>query len=220
MALVATASTTVRNKNILMVVLCAVFAAWFGYDGLIGWPAVNDDTVQKTKIQYRDKVREDLRAKVDAWPGWNQATAAERDAMNRIILDSNINAESKWHSPLDILFQRVLTVGLIVVTGAAVWWVIRCQKRRATADENSLSPAPGVSIPWEAIKTVDNTRWQKSGIVKLTYTDSAGVERPAVLDEYHLDNLRPILQELATRANNAQFIPPPETPADAPAAQG
>ena len=116
----------------------------------------------------------------------------------------------KFHNALDLLVQKLIAGGLVLITAWSVWRFFACQKRRATADEEALSPAPGVSIPWDAIRLVDNTRWQKSGIVTVTYTDSAGQEDSAVLDSYNLDNLRPILQELAIRAHKAEFVPPPE----------
>lgn len=215
MQLVAPASKTVRNKNLLIVVLCAVFAGWFGYDGWIGWPASNDKTVDAARNKYMGTIPEQLKKHVQNWAGWNESNYDEQKIVSEIITGANINTEVKWHSPLDIIVQKVITVSLFVLTGVALWWVLHCQKRCAAADDNALSPAPGLSIPWEAITKVDNTRWKKSGIVYVTYTDPAGPEKRAVLDDYLLDDLRPILQELASRAHSAEFIPRPDAPSDA-----
>ena len=47
MAFVARASTTVRNKNLLIILMCAVFFVWFTYDGFVGYPRNNDRLVNR-----------------------------------------------------------------------------------------------------------------------------------------------------------------------------
>jgi hypothetical protein len=47
--------------------------------------------------------------------------------------------------------------------------------------------------------------------VTISYTDAAGQGQSAILDDYDLDNLPVLLEEVAERAINATFDPPLET---------
>jgi hypothetical protein len=217
MSLVATASKEVRNKNLILIALCAVFTAWFGWDGFYGWPKVNDETAKAVLEQpaHRAKLEEyatanpleNARELYEKWPGWKNMSTEQQESAARFISAKSIPLS--MHSHLDILAQQLITGGLLLATGAAVWWYFRCQKRRVEADDNGISPYPGEVIAWDAIRKVDNTRWKKSGKVFLTYVDASGTEQEALLDDYHLDKLRPILQLLAEKAHHAEFIPPP-----------
>jgi hypothetical protein len=100
-------------------------------------------------------------------------------------------------------------LGLMAAVGVSVWWFLRCQQRRAKADERTVSPAPGVVIPWEKIKVVDNTRWKKAGIVDITYEDEKGEVRTAKFDDYELERepLIEILDVMGAKAQGAEFLP-------------
>ena len=49
MPLVARASTTVRNKNFLVIAMVAVFLVMFAYDGFYGYARKNDRLVEYMK---------------------------------------------------------------------------------------------------------------------------------------------------------------------------
>ena len=212
MAIVATASTTVRNKNLIFTLMCIAFTVWFGYDGLRRYPAANDRVVAIMAANARAGVGADKEqlAKLEGWPGWAQATSAERADVDAIVKATNAEG---WHSAFDIRLQIYLTIGLAVVSLAAIARFLHGQRRRAIADENGLSPEPGLIIPWSDITKIDNTRWNKMGIVDLEYSGADGKIHRTLLDSYSLDDLPPLLNELATRADKAQFIPPVGDPA-------
>jgi hypothetical protein len=215
MQLVATASKEVRNKNIILVALCAVFTVLFVYDGWIGWPEANNAFVKEVKEKYAPKIDEYSRTQAgggakevfDNWKGWNHATDAEQDLVSGMKTATSV--PPAVHTRLDILTQKLIAGGLILATSAAVWRLMRCQKRRVRADDDGIAPEPGQWVRWDAIKKVDNTAWKKSGKVYITYIDSTGAERVSLLDDYHLDGLRPILQLVADKATQAEFIAPP-----------
>lgn len=213
----ATASKSIFRRNLLLVGLFVAFTVWFAYDGFVGYAADNDRMVEMMKApqgQFADKVLPENRALVSSWPGWKNATAAQRQQLDANVQAHNLSSSAKWHTPLSIVVQQLIVGGLVLSTLGALWWVWHCQQRHAYADDNGVSPAKGVYIPWEAIKVVDNRRWKKTGIVDVTYTD-AEAEKTAHFDEEHLDNLRPVLQEMAARATKGEFIAPaePEAPA-------
>jgi hypothetical protein len=132
--------------------------------------------------------------------------------------ESHITLEG-WKGPFDVWLQRLLAWCLLGCVGAATGWVVHCQRRRAIAEEGTVSPAPGVVIPWEKITRVDNTRWKTMGIVDITYMDEKGVSREADFDDYKLQRepLLAILDQLGEKAVNAEFLPKEEPAADVPA---
>ena len=115
-----------------------------------------------------------------------------------------------WKNPFDIQLQRWIVLGLAAATAASLWWFLHCQKRRAIAEESTVSPAPGVVVAWDKITRVDNTRWKKMGIVEITFSDSQGHAHKAKFDDYELERepLLAILDQLAEKAAvHAEFIP-------------
>ena len=153
-----------------------------------------------------------FRPELDAWKGWNNETAEKRDDMNMIATESSrVGRVEGGKGPLDLTVQRWIVLGLGLAVIAAVWWLLRCQQRRVTADEGGVSPARDVTIPWGKIQVVDNTRW-KSGIVEITYVDEKGEKRKAKFDDYEVERepLIEILDLLGEKAAGAEFLPKEE----------
>lgn len=223
--LIATASTTVRNKNLIMIAMCLVFLGLFGYDAFWGYPKKNDALVaqmlRNAKAAQEDPAKgnglkaDDLTV-LSRWPappgGWNEAPTSLRDEFTLEFRDHRHLAEG-WKSSPDIFVQQICAGFLVLANGAAIAWFLRCQKRRVTADDMMLSPEPGVAIPWVNITKVDNLQWKKKGIVTLEYCDAAGAPQSELLDDYLVDNLVPILEMLAQKADKAEFVNPPEAAA-------
>jgi hypothetical protein len=206
---IATASKSYSRRILLMVLLCAGVGAWFCYDGWSTYPTRNDAIVKNVlhnpkgeEYTYLDTFKN--------WPGYQSATAEQIATMDDTTKKSQID---EWKTARDIFWQRVLGAGVCVVSLVILGWYFKYRSKRASADETGLSPAPGVTVPWGSITTVDNTRWEKSGIVTVTWKDAAGAEQSAKLDEYDLDHLVPVLMEIEKHATSATFIPPPGTPA-------
>jgi hypothetical protein len=221
MALIARASKTVRNKNALIILMCAVFLGWFAYDGYITYPQGNDRFVAKMRDEgIKDgRVDEKFLSDLKAWTTWQNESAASRQNMDNIVKSSQNRMDvSVWKSPFDITLQREIVYGLVVVIAAAIWWFVHCQKRRAIAEDTTVSPAQGLIVPWDKITLVDNTRWKSSGIVEITFPGPDGKPRKAKFDDYELERepLLDILDLLAQNAVNAEFIPKEEPDTDSP----
>jgi len=215
--IMARATNTVRNKNIAMLVLCVVFLGWFAYDGFSHWPARNDGVVTYMKGMTEDdppRLDPKYRTELEAWKGWNHETTETRGRMHAIATEAaRTGRVDTWKGPLDMAVQRWIVLGLIGAVAAATWWLLRCQKRRAIANESGVSPARGVEIPWDKIELVDNTRWKSAGIVEITYTDAQGNKKKAKFDDYETERepLIQILDLIAEKAVKAEFIPKEET---------
>jgi len=206
MAIVATASKDLRNRYLIIIVACFVFAAWFAYDGFKGWPEKNDAAVKQLVQMAKggQGLGPDQLSVLLNWPGWSAATADQKAQISSIPVSKNVG----WHSAFEIQFQQGSVFALLLATAALIAWFMKVQRRRAIADESSLSPEPGLTIPWDAITKIDNTRWKKKGIVDLEYRDAAGQICKTKLDDFLLDGLRPLLNEVQEHAKNAEFISP------------
>jgi hypothetical protein len=210
--LIARASTTVRNKNIAMIVLCVGFLCWFAYDGFYAWPQRDDNLVGYMKGMTEEsppRLDPKYRPLLDSWKGWNNETPEARQKMSEIAHTGHVE---NWKNTLDMSLQRWIVAGLVFAVIGTIWWTIRCQQRRVIADENSVSPAKGVDIPWDKIKVVDNARWKSSGIVTITYSDPHGQTRQAKFDDYETERepLIQILDLMGEKAQSAQFLPKEE----------
>jgi hypothetical protein len=213
--LIARASNTVRNKNLLIVAMCVLFAVWFAYDGWIGWPQRNDRLVTGMIDESKtssSKITPDTLPILEAWPTWAQANTSQRQQMADV---AKLNGRDEFKSETDILVQKLIVLGLSLASIGSIGWFLHCQKRRAIAEADTVSPSPGVIIPWTDITTVDNTRWKKSGIVDITYQQPNGGSAKAKFDDYELDRepLLLILDQLSERATRAEFLPKEEPPA-------
>ena len=208
--LIARASSTVRNKNLLIVLMCLGMACWFAYDGWIGWPGNNDKLVAgpiATRV-HDDPMYTQYQPVLDGWHGWNAADSKARLEISNLARATNVEG---WKTETDIRNQQYIVCALLAATAGAIWWFVHCQKRRVIAEGETVSPSPGVVLPWSKITVVDNTRWKTMGIVQITYDVGAGPQK-AKFDDYETDRepLLLILDQLAEKAVNAEFIPKEE----------
>jgi hypothetical protein len=209
MPIVARASRGYAVRILIMAGLCAVFAFWFAYDGVIGWPK-RDDTLVQYMVDHPNPHIDSPQAVtiLHEWPGFKKATSDQIKEMGDLAKSSGID---EWKTELDLFWQRAIVVGLVLGTAGTLYFYRRYTRKRAVADDAGLSPAHGIMIPWANITKIDNTQWDKRGIVTISYTDAAGQGQSAILDDYDLDNLPVLLEEVAERAINATFDPPLET---------
>ncbi|HUO08452.1 MAG TPA: hypothetical protein VM008_09155 [Phycisphaerae bacterium] len=208
--IIARASSTVRNKNLLIVLMCLAMACWFAYDGFIGWPSRNNQLVDgpiSTRIKDDPMYAQYLPVLTD-WKGWNDSDAHTRDVMSGIA--HALNTEG-WKTDTDISNQKYIVIALAIATLASIVWFAHCQRRRAIAQGDTVSPSPGIIIPWQKITLVDNNRWKSMGIVTITYDIGEGPKK-AKFDDYETERepLLMILDQLAEKAVNAEFIPKDE----------
>ena len=217
MALVARASRTVRLKNLIILLMCLVFFGLFFRDGYFTYPARNDGKVAELlRPENLAKISPETRALAQDWVtlgGWKQVPSEMHERMDAALKSEAKNVSTEgWKGPFDVRLQQLLAWGLLGCLGASIWWFVHCQRRRAIAEEATVSPAPGVVIPWGKITRVDNTRWKTVGIVDISYTDERGVSRQADFDDYKLQRepLLAILDELGEKAVNAEFVPKEE----------
>jgi hypothetical protein len=202
------------TKNLIIVLMCLVFAGLFAYDGFFGWPE-NNDRVMAFINQQAILGKVEDRPEYRDWTTWNHESPEARAKMDDIV-DSKktiINVEG-WHRVFNITLQRWIASGLLLILAGAMWRFIAQMRLRVAANDGTVSPKQGLAIPWEKITKVDNTEWRSYGIVEITYTDAGGASATAQFDDYKTERepLLKILDMLAEKAVNAEFIPKEEEP--------
>ena len=223
--LIARASKWFSFKNLMIVLMCLGAAGWFAYDGWIRWPGNNDRLVTSTMTTMLNdgRLAEEHRPQIEAWNkggGWNTESKQSQEKMTNLALEAaKTGPVEGWKSPTDILTQRIIVLALLIASLVALWRLIHFARQRAIATPDSVSPSPGIVIPWEKISRVDNTRWKKVGIITITYDLGQGPQK-AKFDDYELERepLLLVLDLLSEKAVNAEFIPKEdwETPAPPP----
>ena len=203
MAIVATLSSWEKRRPIIFSLLLLAGAVWFAYDGWVNWPQQDNQIVQKM-LRSRD-VSPHGKALLRLWPGWQQATLAERLKYDRFVHHANF---SGWHSVTDIKNQRWIVLVLAVCGLASVVWFLKVRGKIITADESGLAIPGQHKIAWSQITTIDNRKWSSHGIVVLTYVVAGAQARKVKLDGVIYENLGPLLNEVAARAVQAQMLPP------------
>ncbi|HVT81019.1 MAG TPA: hypothetical protein VHM90_10205 [Phycisphaerae bacterium] len=218
------------TKNLIIVLMCLVFAGLFFYDGFYAYPVNNDFMVeQRIKPAINQDSALDFPDFLEHWKGWKNEPAENRLKMDHYV-DANktkIKGIDGWKSSTDINVQRWIASALVLVFIGALWRFIAGARLRVSATDTAVSPRAGLEIPWEKITKVDNTDWRSYGIVKITYTDASGSPATAEFDDYKTQRepLLKILDALGEKALHAEFVPkeeppPPTPPANPPSETG
>jgi hypothetical protein len=215
------------TKNLIIVLMCVVFAFLFIKDGFFGYVAT-DNWLVEHRVKPALKQDGSLPAEVaERWSGWNNATPEDRLEMDHLVekikVSPSVDSEIKksfepWKTSTDINTQRWIVAALILVLAGALWRFISQLRLRVSATDATVSPRQGLVIPWEKITRVDNTDWKSYGIVKITYTDEQGNVATAEFDDYKTQRepLLKILDLLSEKAINAEFVPKEDpAPSDA-----
>jgi hypothetical protein len=162
--IVARAGRYYRNMRYLMFVVFIGMGAWFGYDGWVGWPRMNE--------QIRKLKDEQSRFVVD--PVRNKQINDQLKTLN--------NGEER--NDASIFFQKFLCVALpalgIFVLGRALY-----KSRGEVRLEGQTLSIPGhPPIPFENITEIDRRLWDKKGIAYIHYDLGEGRSGRALLDDF------------------------------------
>jgi hypothetical protein len=110
------------------------------------------------------------------------------------------------HSQLDLLGQKVLAVGLGLLAVYLFWVVLKVRRTRLELDDRGLVYDSVGPIPWEAMQSLDSSRFSKKGYVDLHY-DGQGVSRKLRLDEYHLEAFDQVIDAICARKSFENPLP-------------
>lgn len=196
------------QKNYLMryaalSTICLLMAAWFGYDGLVGYPA------NLPAAEAYDELRDlDPGKRPEAW----KRIATERG------LDLQTPKKTAAEIRSDIIGQYFWGgINLLVGLPALLLW-IRSRGSWVEQTDDGLTTSWGQSLRFADVTRLDKKKWQRKGIAKATYTPAAGgAPRVFVFDDFKFERepLGKMLRDLESRLRPEQIVGgPPESVAD------
>ncbi|MFP4143987.1 MAG: hypothetical protein ACLFV3_02485 [Phycisphaeraceae bacterium] len=176
MAAKANMSKGYRWRLAAIGLMCFLFGLYFLYDGWIGYPGHNA-AIQES-IDAREQLREEHADAPDFGLLWEQH-AREND----LLVDAN---EKQLKSPLDITTQYIFAVILIPIGLVFGWSWLAAGSRWVAAEEEGLRTSSGEFVPWDAVQSIDRSRWKTKGIAVVHY-EKGGRPGRLKLDDWKFD---------------------------------
>lgn len=137
-------------------------AAWFGYDGAVGWPKQNE--IARAFEQFKKDKREDE---------WNTY------ARHRDWPDSKNIPKLRSDDQLRTQLQ-IAAVGAVIGLGILGSFLYRRGKVLKVDTEQLYTPR-GKVVPFKSIQHVDTTLWAEKGLARVHYL-ADGKPQQAVID--------------------------------------
>jgi hypothetical protein len=163
-----------RNTRYIMTVVLIGMGLWFGYDGFVGWPKLNE------RIAEMDK---QIRATSD--PTERSRLQQERQKLG--------DPKTAWDIGLQKFLCFVLPpIGIIVLIRA-----LHNSRGEYRLEGNTLHVPGHPPVPFENITEIDKAKWDRKGIAYVHYDLGGGQQGKLRLDDFHYD--RPPTDEIYNR---------------------
>lgn len=175
--------TNYLYRYLIMALVCLGGAAWFGYDGFIGYPAKLPAAEAYDELR---KIEDPVKRETD-WTklveqnGWDAATPSKTAEKIRA----------------DIQGQYVYMVLGLLAGIPAVLYFLSCRGSWVESTETGLTSSWGQTVDFAKVTELDKRKWAKKGIAKAHYEDN-GQKKVFVFDDfkYQRDELGQILRSL------------------------
>jgi hypothetical protein len=160
---VARASTEYRVKRLIIVAMLVGMGGWFGYDGLVKWPAEN---------QKIEQTRKDI-----------EAARKANDEPKVRSMEADLG-KLQLHTETDLRWQRVLAMILPPAGFFVLGWSLYYSRGSYRLRDNILGVPGHPPIPLDAVRAIDKTLWDRKGIVYIDYELANGKAGNACLDDF------------------------------------
>lgn len=148
-----------RMRYLALATVCLLMAAWFGYDGLVGYPA------QLPAAEAYDEIRDlDDKKRAEQW----KQIAADKNLPKQTPkktaeqLRSDIVGQYFWGG-----------INLLVGLPALFLW-LRSRGKWVESTDDGLTTSWGQTLRFSDVTLLDKKKWQRKGIAKATYTPVGG----------------------------------------------
>ena len=164
------------QKNYLMryMVLagvCLFMALWFGYDGLIGYPAK-----LKYAQAYEQIEESDSKQRIESW----RKLAAERGWPKDI-------PEKKAEEIADDIFgQYLYSLASLAVGLPTLFLLLSCRGSWVEETEEGLKTSWGQTVRFAEVHKLNKAKWDRKGIAKAYYTHN-GRPKKFVFDDFKFE---------------------------------
>jgi len=222
-----------RTRCLLATVACLAFAAWFAYDGWVGWPKDNIPRilenlpgVSEDELRLDPAIDKEARARLTA--GMSRAEieetlgepmVAEDDKLRYAgptgvlivpLSEGRYDGQAQWaeaaHSDFGIFGQKAIAVVLALGGVASLVMLVRVQQTQVVLDDRGLSYNRQPVITWDAMTGLDTSEYDRKGWVVLKYRTDGG-EQSLKLDSYRIAEFDAIVDAICQRKGFENPLP-------------
>jgi hypothetical protein len=155
-----------KKQKLFIAVFLLAIAAWFLWDGKVGYPRSNERWTAHDEMVKADKEAD--------WPALATSKGWSSEPPHKFFKPSDI--------AMQVALAAILGVGSVVAF--AYWFSHKGRVLRSDA-EAVYSPA-GTRVPFSAIKGVGKKKWDAKGLATVRY-EIDGRKGQFVLDDYKFD---------------------------------
>lgn len=222
-----------KARAAFMTAMLIGLASWFFYDALIVYPRKNIEAVRDALVPRPDilpridpaikpSVKDSLqsgdllssvisRLGAAGWQHENEYRWFGPNGSLRVIADGSTVGEVEWiRGKNDTVAQVWIGSSMAVLGLAMLLRLIHVWRTRVVLDDGGLKIGGKSVIPLDAMTEIDPARYQEKGWIKLAYAD--GDRRRSVkLDDYVIEQFRPIVNAICEHKDWPDPLPPPPT---------
>ncbi|MEM1107479.1 MAG: hypothetical protein AAGH99_02190 [Planctomycetota bacterium] len=155
-----------RWRLILITLMMLGFGAYCVYDWQVGYPL---------KVEKYETYNEIKEQNPDDYPEVWKAYTEEKGWANKV---------PGRKTSTDVKTQLVMA---LITVPLGVFFLLKFVKengRWVAMDDKGITASGGHTVPWESIKSLDETKWKTKGIAWLCYADENERERKILLDDF------------------------------------
>lgn len=167
----ASLSKTWFRRQILITLFCFGVGLWFFYDGRFGFPQKNERFLAHKEFENQNRSDWEQYAKSRGWPK---------------------RPPERLYKKVDIVVQYAFGVALTIGGIAALGLLIVSKNRTVSSDAEAYYAENGQRVAFDAIRSIDKSKWDSKGIAVLIYQDGRR-EAKAVIDDYKFEGAEQIL---------------------------
>ncbi|MEM6853665.1 MAG: hypothetical protein AAF593_04570 [Planctomycetota bacterium] len=162
----STISPGYRWRLILITLIMLGFGAYCVYDWRIGYP------LKVEKYETYNQIMED---NPNDYPTVWTAYAAEKGWPDKV---------PGRKTSTDVFTQLLMALITVPLGLFFLFKLVKENTRWVAMDDNGITASGGHTVPWESIKSLDETKWKTKGIAYLHYAADNNRERKILLDDF------------------------------------
>lgn len=184
--IIAGPGTYYRNTRYIMLLVLVGMGIWFGYDGFVGWPRLNEQ-IKAVQAQHEEASR-------------------RNDNRRAAVLLEQLKKMGNLHTDWDIGLQKFLAFTLPPLGIILLLRALHNSRGEYRLDGTTLYVPGHPPVPFENITEIDRHLWDKKGIAYIHYDLGNGQQGRLRLDDFLYD--RPPTDQIFDRI--VQFVNPPD----------
>lgn len=165
----ATISPGYRWRLVLITFIMLGFGAYCVYDWQIGYPL---------KVEKYETYNTIMEENPDDYPRVWSAYVQEKGWPDKV---------PGRKTSQDVFTQLLMALITVPLGLFFLFKLVKENTRWVAMDDDGITASGGHNVPWESIRSLDETKWKTKGIAWLHYADAHGSERKILLDDFKQD---------------------------------